>query len=579
MDLVKENGPLFTFTTEKPSEQFIISLEVAQQCAPIKNMFDDTKESNLTGEWQLHNNSTQVFEFVYYLQNIHRKNALPNLEDTKEENTEKKLLDTILREQTKTLPSTQLVNLFTIVDDLNIIDKNDHCYITDEVADRIINNPAQADIFYTLNNRSLFRNVVQNINKRINLEKKYIEPYANIAVEQHDLERTVPLLTTAWYNISNALTMPLRFFISRPWTTKTVMRPYYLNNETGTIITAFVQKFNPQDRIIRLLITNKNTRTNISVSLDLNNISTIKNIEANAAESLFICRTNDNKAIIINTLNKENTIIDQDFIDCVFSNNDHELYVIKNNEFGIWNTQDNTFKLINHLTSKTYTDIKINKQRTIAALCCDKMETWIWKCEETPFKENVKKIFQSEFLCNICLHPSEDILYIQYYDFKDSVIRTLSVNITTKKITPLDLCIPETAEEAVVKNKHSFRFLSGTDDILFAGTPHGKDYFINTKNNHIWTQKKNKNNERIFGIRETNTDNDYERITLSTDGTQSIEQTIKAYPLIDFISILTANDNNPANLSFRKILATTLIDKATIQSIKAINEGFYLLKW
>src|SRR5947207_8651354 len=123
--------------------------------------------------------------------------------------------------------------------------------------------------------------------------------------------------------------------------------------------TGFVQKLNPQDKIITLLITNKKTSKNISVSLALNNISTIKNIEANAAESLFICRTTDNKAIIINTLDKENMVIDQEFIDCVFSDNDHELYVIKNREFGIWNVQDNTFKLINQLTVKTYTDIKI----------------------------------------------------------------------------------------------------------------------------------------------------------------------------------------------------------------------------
>jgi hypothetical protein len=572
---------LFIFLTKKdnPHQEFMVSLETAKRCSRINKMFENIDPGSAIHQLPLEDTCrTDGFEFVCYLQNIHALNLLPESEKTSEEST---ALNKMIAQQIKTLRSPQLVDLFMLVSRLDMIDKKgNHHHLTKEVTKRILSNPLQVQQPpYSLDQQPLLSALIEKINEKIDLKKKYTQPYADTLTQGQELDRTVSIGTAIWYNITNGLTAPLRIFSSHPWVTKTVLRPYYFNTKTGTIVTGFVQQ-GENDRLITLLITNKNTGENRTISLDKMHIKTIKNIEANTTESLFICRTGD-KAFIIDTENEKSPIIDHDFVDCVFSHKDDELYCIKKQEFGVFNIHDNTFCGIDEFKIGNYTALKINKNKTNLALCYWGTTVAVWKnCNNPQLTTNsVKTVFKNFYIGNICLHPTEDLLYVQYIENDlTTAIKTAAINITTEEITHLELTrqidyndspsFDDEPYKRFTQMDYVLQFLPDYDDILLCSSPGEDDYFINTPTNYFWSKKKNKNNDPTWKSRPEIENRAYQRIAFTTNLCCSLEQTIEGSMFINFLSLATGSH---IDLSIKKIILAPLIDFTITQSIQTIN--------
>lgn len=574
-----KSSEFFMLIPENQVDQpYLIPFEHTQQCQNIKTGADykslpHCKIEAVSGK--------DVLNFVYYLQNIYNVNQL-----AKDNTKEQQPFQNRITKQMKSLKTPELLSLFSIVDVMNVIDRSKNSAIVDEVASRVLANLDRINTFDSLNGRALFREVIQKIGKDLNVEKNYIEPYARTLRQRQELDRTVSIFTAIWYNTTNVIAAPVRWFSSASWAIYTIMKPYYLNNKSGTMITGFVQKLDKEDKIIKLLITNKKTKQDITISLADKNINIIKQIEANKDESVFICRSGT-KAIIINTLNKENPVIDHSFTDCAFSDKSNQLYFITPTTLGIWDLENNTQSVIEmSKEDKCYLNINSNKDGTKFIIrygdqqerdqANDEYIDAIWSfkkstCSTSPFEK--KKVFEDTCIENICLHPTEDICYAQYHN--DSVIHTVCININTHEITPLAKTIP-LAE--------IFQFIEDSD-ILFIGTPKiilyqwQNDYFVNTKNGNTWSKEKNKCNEmRLLDAAEEAAIACYERIAVTADGMYAIEQKFEGTLGLDICSIICCIGLSPVNVNFIKTAANPLIDSTIKEIIANLNADSMSLK-
>lgn len=602
----------------QPDQPCGIPFEHAKQCQPIADLLsyfsDETTPVSLPDQIMENVSGKDIVNFVFYLEDIYNINQL-----SKDDLKKQQPFRNSITQQMENLTTPQLLNLFTIVDHMDVIDRNENNAIVDAVASRIIANLDQAgfisSVFGCLKGRGLSCKVVQKINKDLNFEKNYIEPYAKTLVDRQELDRTVPILTAMWHNVTNALTAPARWFSSAPWATKTIMKPYYLDTTTGTMITGFVQKLDKEDKIISLLITNKKKNQNITISLADKNITTIKQIEANKDESVFICRTRE-KVIVINTLNKENPVIDNNCRDCAFSNKSNELYFITPHNLGIvYLDNGKHYAIIEELAEdKCYVNIKSNKEGTKfivhyhakKEIDQDNNETNSDESElsdeseyideicrfkrspDNPLEFFSRKIFKADRIENICLHPTEDIFCVQYYQSQpfsiDKPLLTACIDINAKEIKVSHKTLP---------SGEIFQFIPDTD-ILFIGTPGPKrlksffsyspwqhDHFVNTKNGNTWSKEKNKTNQnhlRLLNTENAEASASYQRIALTADGMHAIEQRAEGKIMLDVCSLILSAGKDPVSLNIDKIAAATLINETIKKTIAELNTGYMPLE-
>ena len=568
----------YTFLSdEKSPSAFVIPGQLAMRCQKIVSMFEDFEDTPYTPdtlkEIVQKSCAADVSRFTSYLQMIDIVNR-----STTEDNPEE--LNKVLFQHIRRLSTPDLINLFKTVDIMNVVDKNDHDQLAQVVADKI-KNPKLVkkylDLFEELNNRGLFRNVVQLVTKNLKFEEDFLQSYANALTGQYSLERTISIPKIFYNNVCNALKAPFRSW-GYQWAKKNSIRPCYLNTQTGTIITGFTEQLKDTNKIVQLLITKKNPQQAITISLKAANIDKLIEVEANKTESSFICRSKG-KTVVINISDPENpTVIDEDFIDCVFSDNNDELYVIKKKDFCIFNMKTKTFASPFDFPKNIlrFQHIKTNKNSTIIALC-SKHETYdddgfaIYDCISILAKKDGQfsrigptRLKSFDVVDNMCVHPCQEKIYFNCHSFgKDA--RSLFCIDLNEKDKKIDLM--ETDDKTTC-----LQFL--TDNILFVGHATKDNTFFNTKTNRPWSKKKPDNDRIIFF---KNKPDDYTPLMITADGKWLVEEKRENNMLIDlFIACNSQSSDHNSILDFstKKIAATQLIDDAMITAIEKVSGGF-----
>lgn len=605
MDTPGQQQLFFTFLSdEELPKRFPVALEIAQQCGSLKLMFEDLQDIPLSPAMQLEEKienakGKDVERFVDYLTNIH------TLNQPKISKTDQKVIKRKFSEITRHLTTSQLINFFGLIDRHLVIDKKNNHYIAKEITTRITDKPDLLKQFTPLSGRPLFGEVIKQMSKKINFEEKLIQPYVDaITQERSQLKRTIPLATLLYYNISNALTAPFRFFRPWPWAAKTIMQPCYVNTQTGTIITSVADQLDKTNKITQLIITKKDC-DNIIIPITAD-IKEIVEIEANATESIFICRQ-QRKTFVIDLTNKEKPIVISDnIINGVFSDINNQLYVINTQgKIETLNTLTNSSTLLYETGNDNFYCIAIKKQGPIiAVLAVDESNrqkterTLLLAKKDTQNNLQFLDIRNSKIsnkfdtnkyrfrdkiikapITTMCLHPDKNKIYVER--------KIHNFNPTTKCDQYVLFCIDFTDMQNLIQTivlatyttekSHCLQFLPENNDILFLGKSSTDDYFINIQTNNFWRQKKNKGN----GIRTLagyeNHENYYKRLALTADGKQSIEQAVENNLLIDLITT-TAKSNSssdkPLDLSTIRTTSTSLIDDATLQTINNINNGY-----
>jgi hypothetical protein len=541
--------PSFIFiTNENQPQNITIPRELAMHCNTIKNMLDDVG-SNEMPQFTINTDTENALLFISYLKKI---DSIHNAQSEKLE-----LYNNMLSQYINTLDTTELINLTHNVDCLDVIDKNKNNALITILANRISKTPReQINCFESLNNKALFRSVMQKIGKDENLDKKLLQPYSDALTEQQSLPRTEWRLMSLCTKIYNGFS----------WDTILRYKPYYINTQTGTIIKSeeIVDESCNTKTTKQLNIFKKNSSP---ITIKLNNVDKIIHISANADESLFVCKLatrhdephepifyrESDTCLLINLNNTDGQI--QRYNACAFTQNNDEAYIAyEKNKFGILNTTTGNITQIglNNNNKKIYNIVTNNNGSIVAIYTHNKVfigrkrekNPLVFVQQEMGFPSNVT-------ITNICLHPTENSLYIQ----------------TATHFYVIDLTSFNDIIDKALPYLHAPSHVGfPSKDILFLGYGTEDDCFFNITTGNCWTKKKQWNS--------------ISRLALTTDLMNSIEEiksdygekhnrriTVKSAPIIDPTIVKTVECLNEGYLPLSLLtIANTTADIATLSA-------------
>lgn len=468
-------------TNENPPKEFNVPLHLARQCKTFQNAFEDISSM---GEQKCiipHALTKDVLLFITYLEKIHEINVLPQCQ----ENTLKNL-NTALSKSINTLDTPTLITLAHSIDQFDVT--NNHHFIQ-TLANRIIQTPiAQRTCFNSLGKTPLFQSVMRKVSEETSLEAKLLQSYLNTlppTLPQPKIESHISWL----YNKILSACSPATH----------VTKPYYFNSETGTIITGHTEEMILAKYSVTLCLTilKKGQQPFI---INTKYMPDILHIDANADESLFICRRPINtlcinilRTCIINPRNVKKPIL-TGFDICEFTQNGRSLYVVENGMLGILNLENGQFTPIELNTPWPIKGIHTNKTGTTVVVFTDhkiflgkkhKDGLLIFKELDT---EQIKKIIGDwVHICHVHLHPTENLLYLATQTIHNNP--SYIVHLEPLKIIPL----PEIAFS--YRLPHETTFIS--DNILLLGGTSKEDCFFNLKTHSFWIKEKKPNSCRL----------------------------------------------------------------------------------
>lgn len=527
--------PIFTLLTdEQPPQAFPIPLAVAQQCNYIDSQIKSPMKKN---QFQCIIPDSETNDILHLISCL---SSISTIKATQSKITQRKIIEKSLAQYINTLNKIELVNLTHNADFLNFSDETFYKYLVNSLTQKIIATPAaERDCFNSLSHMNLFKSVMKKIVKKTKIDALLLQAYSDTLTETFP-PATENLSAWLWKKIGNIFSLQNRFD-----------NIYYLNNQTGTVITGSMIGREYASKCTQLTII-KNKQP--IFTHDLTNTEKILHISANDDETLFICSIRKSesytKNFVINLLNSNKPIIDS-FGHCVFTQDNKKLYITRGKDFGILNIENDDFTAINVGNAKPIFGISCNKLGTIVINTKNEIFISDKQVNGLPvFKQlncdTIQKKCQKHFtlIYNAYLLPTKKnkicLSVMHHADQNKNNQSSYIVDCSSLKT----VILPEPFSHLKL-DAHEIACIS--DDILFfcCSGFYANGYSFNLKTGSFLSKKKNcKRTQRLaFTADNKNSINE-----IYTDSNGSKQRKIRIKPLIDDTMLSTIDCLNKGNI-------------------------------